>query len=83
MAFASSSVIKLLSFTINLPSSQIISQSAILFIADFQSFFAVCSIVLNGVNKNPCLSTFEYVAKCRTSQIFGPSGVAIGHILQY
>ena len=31
----------------------------------------------------PNLSTLAYEAKCRTNQIFGPSGVWIGHSLQY
>jgi hypothetical protein len=43
----------------------------------------MCATFLNGVKINPYLSTFEYEAKCNTSPIFGPSGVAIGHILPY
>jgi hypothetical protein len=76
-------VIYTLSFTITFPSSQTISHKAILFTALFQSFATFCSTILRGVSKNQYLSTFAYEAKCNTNQIFGPSGVAIGHILQY
>jgi len=83
ISFAFFSLISSLSFTISFQSSQIISPKAILLIIDFQSFLTLCSTALKGVNIKPYLSTFAYEAKCNTNQIFGPSGVAIGHILPY
>ncbi|MDR3150437.1 MAG: hypothetical protein LBU14_02195 [Candidatus Peribacteria bacterium] len=72
-----------MSLIITFQSSPKMSKSAILFNASFQSFFTLCSIILNGVSKKPYLSTFAYDAKCKTSPIFGHSGVAIGQILPY
>jgi hypothetical protein len=69
--------------TITLPSSQTMLSKAILLIGDTQSFLTVWLTFLKGVKIKPYLSTLEYEAKCNTSQMLGPSGVAIGHILQY
>jgi hypothetical protein len=77
------SVIYSFSGTITFQSSQTILSKAILLIADFPSFLTICSTFLNGVKINQYLSTLEYEARCNTSQMFGHSGVAIGHILQY
>jgi hypothetical protein len=83
IAFASFSSINFLSFTITFQLSHNISQRAILLTASAPSFNTLCNTGLNGVSIKPCLSTFEYEAKCSTNHIFGHSGVAIGHILPY